>query len=108
MGATIEGKGRLFAKEHDGWTAYTIGVSGKTQDGRWVNAYQPVRFKKDMTPPPNGTDIEFTAFPTAKEKTVEGRNRNYIVWQIMTFKAAEQIPEVIAPFTALDSADIPF
>ena len=29
MFVNIEGKGRVFAKERDGWTSYTLGVSSK-------------------------------------------------------------------------------
>ena len=111
MGATIEGKGRVFAKEHDGWTSFTLGISSKNTDGKWVNAYQPIRFRKNDMLPQNGADIEYTAFPVVKEKTEEGKNRNYIIWQILDWKTAVEEPEVIAEpkgFTALDSADIPF
>ena len=111
MGAKIEGKGRVFAKEHDGWTSFTLGISSKTTDGKWVNAYQPIRFRKNDMLPKSGTDIEYTAFPVAKERTIEGQNRNYVVWQILSWKTAVEEPEVIADpsgFTALDSEDIPF
>ena len=67
MGTKIEGKGRVFAKEHDGWTSYTLGISSKKQDGTWAKAYQPIRFKKDDVPPPNATDIDYVAFPVVKE-----------------------------------------
>ena len=66
MAIKIEGKGRVWAKDHDGWTSYTIGISNKTQDGTWINAYQQVRFRKNEKVP-NGTDIEFVAFPTVKK-----------------------------------------
>lgn len=113
MGAKIEGKGRVFAKEHEGWTSYTLGVSSKNTEDKWVNAYQPIRFKKDTVPPMNGTDIEYVAFPVVKERTVDGQNRNYILWQILSWKTAEKEPDAMPQteptgFTALDSADIPF
>ena len=57
MAIKIEGKGRVWAKEHEGWTSYTIGISNKNQDGTWINAYQQVRFRKNVKVP-NGTDIE--------------------------------------------------
>ena len=112
MGATIEGKGRVFAKEHDGWTSYTLGISSKDKDGNWVNAYQPIRFKSGESVP-NNTQIEYKAFPVVKERTVDGQNRNYILWQILSWKTAEKEPDAMPQteptgFTALDSADIPF
>ena len=110
MKAKIEGNGRVFAKEHEGWTSYTLGVSSKDKEGKWVNAYQPIRFKKDDVPPANLTDITFVAFPVVRERTIEGQNRNYIVWQILSFTVEEPVTEPVAepPFTALESGDIPF
>jgi len=113
MSTEIRGNGRVFSKEHDGWTSYTLGISSKTQEGKWINAYQPIRFKKTDTPPPNATDINYVAFPVVKERTVEGQNRNYIVWQILSWSVAEEeqaAPTFATPtgFTALDGGDIPF
>lgn len=109
MGATIEGKGKVFAKEMDGWTSYTLGIRSKKQDGTFVNGYQPVRFKKDVSVE-NGAYIDFRAFPVVKERTIEGKNRNYIVWQILEFKIAGD--DMARPtednFTALTNDDIPF
>lgn len=110
MGATIEGKGRIFAKQHEGWTSYTLGISSKNQDGKWVNAYQPVRFKTGESVP-NNTQIEFKAFPVVKERTVDGQNRNYIVWQILEYHAEGELPAYETEqtgFTALSGGDIPF
>lgn len=110
MFVNIEGKGRVFAKERDGWTSYTLGVSSKDKDGKWKNAYQPIRFKSGVNVP-NGTDIEFKAFPTVKERTVDGQNRNYIVWQILNFSVVNEMPTEFAEpanFTALETGDIPF
>jgi len=111
MGAKIEGKGRVFSKDHGEWTSYTLGISSKNQDGKWVNAYQPIRFKKDDTPPANATDIEYTAFPVVKERTVDGQNRNYIMWQILSWHPEEEAPEEVPyaeGYTELNEEDIPF
>ena len=110
MGATIEGKGRVFAKEHEGWTSYTIGISSKDKEGKWVNAYQPIRFKTGESVP-NNTQIEYKAFPVVKARTVDGQNRNYIVWQILEYHVEGEMPETFADpsgFTALEGGDIPF
>ena len=117
MFVNIEGKGRVFAKERDGWTSYTLGVSSKDKDGKWKNAYQPIRFKSGVNVP-NGTDIEFKAFPTVKERTVDGQNRNYIVWQILEYvvegeqiaEEAEEFTEVALPadYEPIQEGDIPF
>jgi len=99
----IEGKGRVFAKEHDGWTSYTIGVSSKDKEGNWQNAYQPVRFKKGQGVP-NGTDIEFKAFPTV----MKGKEYNSVLWQITEFHVVGEIAAQEPEFTAISNDDIPF
>lgn len=105
MAIKIEGKGRVWAKEHEGWTAYTIGISNKNQDGTWINAYQQVRFRKGEKVP-NGTDIEFVAFPTVKK----GDPYNTVMWQITEFRNVGD--EMAIPddkgYTALTNDDIPF
>ena len=110
MGATIEGKGRVFAKEHEGWTSYTLGISSKDKDGKWVNAYQPIRFKTGEGVP-NNTQIEYKAFPVVKARAVDGQNRNYIVWQILEYHVEGELPEYPADpvgFGTLEGGDIPF
>ena len=100
----------MFAKEHDGWTSYTLGISSKTQDDKWINAYQPIRFKKDVTVA-NGTDIDYRAFPVVKERVVDGQNRNYIIWQILEFRISGDdmaAPQAEDSYTALTNDDIPF
>lgn len=100
----IEGKGRIFAKERDGWTSYTIGISNKTQEGKWINAYQPVRFRKNVKVE-NGTDIEFVGFPTV----MEGKQYNYVLWQITEFRnVGDEMSIPDREFTALTNDDIPF
>lgn len=106
MAIKIEGKGRVWSKEHDGWTSYTIGISNKNQDGTWINAYQQVRFRKNVKVP-NGTDIEFVAFPTVKK----GDPYNTVLWQITEYRNVGN--EMAAPspeesYTALTNDDIPF
>lgn len=112
MGATIEGKGRVFAKDHGEWISYTLGISSKNQDDKWVNAYQPIRFKSGVKVE-SGTDIEYRAFPVVKERIVDGQNRNYIVWQILEFKIAgddmaQPQPEEVEGFKQLTNDDCPF
>lgn len=110
-GGNISGRWRLFANEHEGWTSYKVGISSKNKDGKWVNAYQPVRFKKGEEPKthePIDILIE-KGFPTAAERTVDGQNRNYVLWQILEYSIISKEPEFVSEgFTALDSGDIPF
>ena len=101
----IEGKGRVWAKEHDGCTSYTMGISSKDQDGKWVNAYQPVRFRKGERVE-SGTDIDFVAFPTV----MKGKQYNSVLWQITEYRidADTTARPVEDNFSALTENDIPF
>lgn len=112
MFANIEGKGRVFAKEHDGWTSYTLGVSSKDKEGKWKSAYQPIRFKSGEGVQ-NGTDIEFKAFPSVVERTVDGKNRNFVIWQILEYSTEGTAQEgfthdLTADYEPLQEGDIPF
>lgn len=106
MGATIEGKARVWAKEHEGWTSYSIGVSSKDKEGHWINAYQPVRFKKDAPKIENGTEINYKGFATV----MKGKEHNYVLWQIteFTFTGNELARPVEAEFSQFTENDIPF
>lgn len=44
----INKKFRVFRYEKDGRVAYTIGASKKNKEGKYDNAYKPVRFRKDV------------------------------------------------------------
>lgn len=110
MGADVSGRGRVFVKEHGEWKSYTLGISSKKPDGTWVSAYQPIRFKKGIEVE-NKTDIEYKGFATAKEWTVDGKNRNYVIWQILEFrKAGDDMasPSIDEEYTKLTNDDIPF
>ena len=69
----IEGKNGTFHK-------YTVGVSKKTQDGKWVNTYIPVVFSKKADAPEkieNGAVIDFEGFMSVESYTDrEGNTRN--------------------------------
>lgn len=106
MGATIEGKAKVWTKEHDGWTSYTISVSSKDQNGNWVNAYQPVRFKKGTPPIENGTEINYKGFATVSK----GKEHNYVLWQITEFSfVGNEMARPSEPsYSQLTENDIPF
>lgn len=106
MGATIEGKAKVWAKDHDWGTTYTIGVSSKDQNGNWVNAYQPVRFRKDTPKIESGTEINYKAFATV----AKGKEYPYVLWQITeyTFVGNEAAVPNESNFSPLSDNDIPF
>ena len=69
----IQGKNGMFYK-------YTVGISKKTQDGKYVNAYIPVVFSKKADAPEkieNGAVIDFEGFMSVESYTdKEGNTRN--------------------------------
>lgn len=106
MGATIEGKAKVWAKDHDWGTTYTIGVSSKDQNGNWVNAYQPVRFRKDTPKIESGTEIQYKGFATVSK----GKEYPYVIWQIteFTFVGNETANNHEPSFSQLTENDVPF
>ena len=95
----IEGKNGTFYK-------YSVSVSRKTQDGKWVNAYIPVVFSKKADAPEkieNGAICEFEGFvsvETYKDKDGVERHQPQIVIMSVRFEnedSFEQIEEEI-PF----------
>lgn len=69
----IQGKNGTFHK-------YTVSVSKKTQDGKWVNAYIPVIFSKKADAPEkieNGALCSFEGFMSVESYTDrDGNTRN--------------------------------
>ena len=69
----IEGKNGTFHK-------YSVSVSKKTQDGKYVNAYIPVVFSKRAEAPeeiPNGAMCDFDGFMSVESYTdKDGNTRN--------------------------------
>lgn len=110
MGATIEGKAKVWVKQFDdGNVAYSVSVSSKDNEGKWVNAYQPVRFKKDAHPErviSNGTEINYKGFATV----IKGKDYNKVLWQITEFTLVGN--EMASPtnndFERFTENDIPF
>lgn len=69
----IQGKNGVFHR-------YTVSISRKTQDGKYVNAYMPVTFSKRAEAPdeiPNGAMCDFEGFMSVDSYTDrEGNTRN--------------------------------
>ena len=106
MGANIEGRAKVWAKEHEGgWKSYQISVSNKTPEGTWINAYQPVRFKKGVDIE-NGTMINYKGFATV----VKGREHNFVLWQITEFEIVgeETVSKPEAYYEPITDNNIPF
>ena len=57
--SSFSGEVMVFAKEYNGRTFYSIGLSKKLQDGTYENGYMDVVFKKGVEVP-NKTKINIT------------------------------------------------
>lgn len=51
MNITSDRTYMIFRKENEHGTFYTIGLSKKTTDGKYVNGYKEIRFRKDKDVP---------------------------------------------------------
>ena len=98
----IEGKNGTFHR-------YTVGISRKTQDGKFVNAYMPVTFSKRADAPdeiPNGALCDFEGFMSVDSyKDRDGNARN--TPQIVIMSVEFDDPTIGTSFEEAES-DIPF
>jgi len=116
MGIECSGKNcKLWIKEREGrdgkWFSYSVGVSSKNAGGGWTNAYQDVRFTRNVSLPSdiqNGTLFDFEGWLGAKEsKDRDGRQSNRVILFInkASFQMKERLPD--DSFEAIEE-DIPF
>ena len=98
----IEGKNGTFHK-------YTVGISKKTQDGKFVNAYMPVVFSRKAEAPdeiPNGALCDFEGFMSVESYTDrDGNARN--TPQIVIMSVEFDDPTIGTSFEEAES-DLPF
>lgn len=62
---------KLWRKDFDNGSAYSISLSTKLQDGNYVSAYIPIRFAQSANAPElihNGTLANFSGFLTSDSK----------------------------------------
>lgn len=105
----ISGEATIFRNEHEGkngaWYSYSTGVSSKRQDGSYINAYLPVRFRKNVVVE-NKSKIDIKeAFLTAREYTSNGQERKIIELMVLEFDMVDAEP---TGFSALTEEDVPF
>ena len=98
----IQGKNGVFHK-------YTVGISKKTQDGKFVNAYMPVVFSRKAEAPdeiPNGAMCDFEGFMSVESYTDrDGNARN--TPQIVIMSVEFDDPTIGTSFEEAES-EIPF
>lgn len=98
----IEGRNGIFHK-------YSVGISKKTQDGKFVNAYMPVVFSRKADAPdeiPNGALCDFEGFMSVESYTdIDGNARN--TPQIVIMSVEFDDPTIGTSFEEAES-DLPF
>lgn len=97
-------KVKVFAKQHDlqgggTFTSYAIQLATKKPDGTWVNAYQPVRFKKGVNLVNKSIININSAFPT-----FDPNKPQYPYWFVMDFTIVEDGN----PINLDNMGDLPF
>lgn len=99
----IEGRNGTFHR-------YTVGISKKTQDGKYVNAYLPVVFSKRADAPdeiPNGAKCSIKGFMSVDSYTdKDGNTRN--TPQIVVMSVEFDDPTIGTDFGQVDEDRIPF
>ena len=104
-----EKKAKIWRKDYQGkngeFYRYSVSVSKKTEDGKYVNAYIPIRFSKKADAPEkieNGAVCSFEGFMSVESfKDKEGNDRNQPMIVVMSVQfegdSFEQMEEDI-PF----------
>lgn len=104
-----EKKAKIWRKDYQGkngeFYRYSVSVSKKNEDGKYVNAYIPIRFSKKADAPEkieNGAVCSFEGFMSVesfKDKDGNDRNQPMIVVMSVQFEgdSFEQMEEDI-PF----------
>ena len=104
-----EKKAKIWSKDYQGkngeFYRYSVSVSKKTEDGKYVNAYIPIRFSKKADAPEkieNGAVCSFEGFMSVESfKDKEGNDRNQPMIVVMSVQfegdSFEQMEEDI-PF----------
>lgn len=99
----IQGKNGIFHR-------YSVGVSKKTQDGKYVNAYIPVMFSKKAEAPddiPNGALCSIEGFMSVESYTDrDGNTRNSP--QIVVMKIEFDDPTIGADGFKQAEDELPF
>lgn len=102
-------KAKIWRKDIQGkngeFYLYTVGISKKTEDGKYVNAYMPIKFSKKCDAPEkieNGAICAFDGFITVdsyKDRDGNERNQPMIIAMSAQFEgdSFEQMEEDI-PF----------
>ena len=107
---------QVWRYDGNGFPQYSIGISKKGDDGRWIRDYQQIVFRKGIELANNESIFIHDAFPKLNTwKNRDGSVGKRQVWQILDFSYADNRPKQQAPalgdypdsFAAAED-DVPF
>ena len=88
----------VWRYDGNGFPQYSIGISKKGDDGRWIREYQQVVFRKGVELANNELIFIHDAFPKLNTwKAKDGTIGKRVVWQILDFTYATDRPAQQAP-----------
>ena len=98
----------VWRYDGNGFPQYSIGISKKGDDGKYIREYQQIVFRKGVELQNNERIYIFDAFPKlhtwrAKDGSIGKRQ----VWQILDFSYATDRPEIEAPAYQESYEDVP-
>lgn len=93
-----EKKAKIWRKDYQGkngeFYRYSVSVSKKNEDGKYVNAYIPIRFSKKADAPEkieNGAVCSFEGFMSVESfKDKEGNDRNQPMIVVMSVQFEDE------------------
>ena len=107
----VSGQTMIFRDEHDSlngkWYSYSAGISSKRQDGTYVNAYMPVRFRKGVVVENKAKINVKDGFFTVREYESKGEKKKVIELMVLNFDDVAQDKNETG-FSALSMDDVPF
>ena len=76
---------KVFRSDKFGFPQYSIAIRGQTEDGKWVNEWREIRFRRGVEMA-NGEEIIINdAFPTLRFWQKDGQYFHKEIWQILEF-----------------------
>ena len=99
---------QVWRYDGNGFPQYSIGISKKGDDGKWIREYQQIVFRKGVELANNESIFIHDAFPKLNTwRAKDGSIGKRVVWQILDFSYATNRPETEAPAYQESYDDVP-
>ena len=99
---------QVWRYDGNGFPQYSIGISKKDDDGKYIREYQQIVFRKGVELQNNERIYIFDAFPKLNTwRAKDGSIGKRVVWQILDFSYATDRPETEAPTYQESYDDVP-